>query len=239
MENLEVYEMARSVPENAQRTISGGDIDGFTDINPMWRIKKLTEIFGTCGFGWWYEITNKWMETAPNGEIRAFVDVNLYVKDKETGEVSQPIQGTGGNRFYSIYSKRVKVSDECYKMALTDALSVAAKALGIGADVYWEQDKTKYSNTTQEESAKSTNKTTKTEDTDKERVAKGVEKIAKTIEELQEKNVSKSAIADCIKKHYSVNGKPSANYKKITDIKLLLEVYKELEGLKGESNESV
>jgi len=36
------------------------------------------------------------------------------------------------------------LSDECFKMALTDAISVAAKALGIGADVYFEKDKTKY-----------------------------------------------------------------------------------------------
>ena len=35
-------------------------------------------------------------------------------------------------------------SDECFKMALTDALSVACKALGIAADVYYEKDKTKY-----------------------------------------------------------------------------------------------
>lgn len=31
-------------------------------------------------------------------------------------------------------------------MAYTDALSVACKALGIGADIYWSKDKTKYTN---------------------------------------------------------------------------------------------
>ena len=36
-------------------------------------------------------------------------------------------------------------SDECYKMALTDAISVACRALGVGADVYWEADRSKYS----------------------------------------------------------------------------------------------
>ena len=35
-------------------------------------------------------------------------------------------------------------SDECYKMALTDAISVACKSLGMGADIYWGQDSTKY-----------------------------------------------------------------------------------------------
>ena len=41
-------------------------------------------------------------------------------------------------------------SDECYKMALTDAISVACKALGFGADVYWQADRTKYTNKPQE-----------------------------------------------------------------------------------------
>ncbi len=36
------------------------------------------------------------------------------------------------------------VSDECFKMALTDAISVACKALGLGADVYFAKDATKY-----------------------------------------------------------------------------------------------
>ncbi|HCC35130.1 MAG TPA: hypothetical protein DEQ02_05645 [Ruminococcaceae bacterium] len=39
------------------------------------------------------------------------------------------------------------MSDECFKMALTDAISVSCKALGFGADVYWDKDRTKYSGT--------------------------------------------------------------------------------------------
>ena len=38
----------------------------------------------------------------------------------------------------------IYVSDECFKMATTDAISVACKQLGFGADVYWQGDKTKY-----------------------------------------------------------------------------------------------
>ena len=36
------------------------------------------------------------------------------------------------------------VDDECYKKALTDAISVACKSPGVGADVYWDGDRTKY-----------------------------------------------------------------------------------------------
>ena len=49
MENLELYNKVREVPQDAKKTISAGRIKGFTDINPMWRIKCLTEQFGPCG----------------------------------------------------------------------------------------------------------------------------------------------------------------------------------------------
>ena len=55
-----------------------------------------------------------------------------------------PIAGTGGSMFAARQKDGVYVSDECYKMASTDAISVACKQLGIGADVYWDADRTKY-----------------------------------------------------------------------------------------------
>lgn len=138
--NLELYEKVRSVPENAQKPFDNGSFKG-TDISPMWRIKKLTEVFGPCGFGWYYEIISERSEQHLDTTM-AIVDINLYVKME--GEWSKPIYGTGGNALVKSTSKGQKVSDEGYKMALTDALSVACKALGIGADVYWDKDVTKY-----------------------------------------------------------------------------------------------
>lgn len=55
-----------------------------------------------------------------------------------------PIAGTGGSMFAARQKDGVYVSDECYKMATTDAISVACKQLGVGADVYWDADRTKY-----------------------------------------------------------------------------------------------
>jgi len=142
MNNREIYDKVRTVPNEAKKTISGGKLNGFTDINPMWRIKTLTSVFGPCGFGWYYEIVKKWIEPAPDGRVAAYVDINLYVKYE--GEWSKPIPGTGGSMFVDLEKGSPRASDECYKMALTDAISVACKALGVGADVYWEKDRTKY-----------------------------------------------------------------------------------------------
>lgn len=145
MENLELYEKVRQVPNEAQREITGGKLNGKTDINPMWRIKKLTEVFGPCGVGWKTKITNKWTEAGANGEIAAFVDIELYIK--QNGQWSEPIFGTGGSMLVNTEKGKLVTNDECFKMAYTDAISVACKSLGFGADVYWNSDATKYSQT--------------------------------------------------------------------------------------------
>ena len=143
MTNMDIYEHGRAVPKEAQKSFDNGRFQG-TDINPMWRIKKMTEIFGPCGIGWYYEVLSERCEEHDNMTI-AVVDLNLYVKVE--GEWSKPIYGTGGNVIKRFINKtqRFDVSDEGYKMALTDALSVACKALGIGADIYFGADRTKYS----------------------------------------------------------------------------------------------
>lgn len=148
MENLELYEKVREVPKEAQKTIGGGRLKGFTDINPMWRIQKLTECFGPCGLGWYIDVKDKWIDRADNGEQIASVMIELYIKnDNGTGltpQWSKPIVGVGGSRFVSNEKNGPSVSDECFKMALTDAISVACKNLGFGADIYWSQGRTKY-----------------------------------------------------------------------------------------------
>ena len=137
-ENLRFYEAGRKVPQEAQKEFNNGRFRG-TDINPMWRIKKLTELFGPAGLGWYYEVISERSETVGD-TVMAIVDLHLYIKDPDSGEWSRPIFGTGGN----VLLAKDRASDEGYKMALTDALSVACKALGIGADIYYSKDKTKY-----------------------------------------------------------------------------------------------
>ena len=142
-DNLSLWEQFRNCPKTAQKPITGGRLRGKTDISPIWRMKTLTEAFGPCGFGWKYEVTDRRQEEGAGGEIAVFVDINLYVN--KDGKWSSPIPGTGGSMFVSAEEKGLYVNDECYKMALTDAISVSCKALGVAADIYWDGDNTKYS----------------------------------------------------------------------------------------------
>ena len=193
MEKMEIYNKLRTVPENAKKKIMGGRLNGMTDISPMWRIEKLTETFGPVGFGWKTVIKNKEIIDGANDEKIAIVDIELYVKLGETW--SEAIQGTGGSSFVAKESKGLYTSDECFKMAYTDALSVACKALGMGADIYWGDSKyqTSSNETASEKQIEVLKKIFNTED----RMKKLLEKY-----ELNKiEDITKSVASDIIKKN--------------------------------------
>ena len=137
-DNLRFYELLRKVPDYALKQIGAGRLKGMSDINPLYRVKAMTDAFGPCGIGWKYVITKQWIETYGQ-EVKAFCNIDLFIK--VDGEWSDAIPGTGGSSLVAVERSGLYVSDEAYKMALTDALSVAMKALGVAADVYYSKDK--------------------------------------------------------------------------------------------------
>lgn len=143
--NLSIFNKVRKVPDNALKQINAGRLKGMSDVNPVWRILAMTDTFGVCGVGWKYEITKQWTETYGN-EIKGFCNINMFIK--VDGEWSDAIPGTGGASFVAMERNGAYVSDEVYKMALTDALSVAMKSIGVAADIYFSKGAdlgTKYS----------------------------------------------------------------------------------------------
>ena len=148
--NMRIYDAVRAVPPEAIKPITAGRLKGKSDINPMWRIKKLTEQFGPCGEGWYTEGVRDWTVIQEKSlETAVFCELQLHTKG-ENGW-SAPIYGIGGNTVIAAEKNGLYLDDEAYKKAYTDALSVACKALGIGADVYWQSDRTKYSGVTEQE----------------------------------------------------------------------------------------
>lgn len=142
-DNLTIYNQLKSVPNEYLKTIQAGRLKGMSDIKPQWRIQKLTEIFGPCGFGW--KIQNLKFSYEKIGDETV---CNCYLEFlyKHNGEWSEPIPATGGSNFSTYENKTdwetkektkvLYVSDEAQKMAYTDAISVAAKMIGLASDVY-------------------------------------------------------------------------------------------------------
>lgn len=142
MDNMELFRQFEKTAEEAKKPIEAGRLKGFTDINPMWRFKRLTELFGPVGIGWKYVITDKQIIPGADGVMSAFVDILLFYK--WDGEWSEGIPGTGGSAFVAAEKKGLYTSDECFKMALSDAIGTACKALGMSADIYFSKDRSKY-----------------------------------------------------------------------------------------------
>lgn len=150
--NLAVWERLSRPPKEALKPIMAGRLKGKTDINPQWRYKAMTEAFGPCGVGWKYEIERLWTEPGTDGQVFAFAKINLYIVSGGKDYWSNAIPGVGGSMLVEKESRGLHSSDEAFKMAVTDALSVAMKMLGVAAEIYlgnW--DGSKYINSPADE----------------------------------------------------------------------------------------
>ena len=129
------YIAVKSVPLSALKPIEFGKLKGKYDISPQWRWEILTETYGMCGIGWYFDIVEtKEVLVEATGETMLYVKVNLYIKDGN--EWSKPIPGYGGDFLIQKDKNGYHGNDEAFKMAVTDALGTAAKMIGVGADVY-------------------------------------------------------------------------------------------------------
>lgn len=132
--NLSVWNQFNQVPAHFTKPIGFGKLKGKSDINPQWRLMAMTQAFGPVGHGWTYRIVRTWNEIAPDGSVMCFAEV--AVKTKLDGEWGQEFSGIGGSNIVEKNKNGLVANDDGYKMAVTDALSVAFKAIGVAADVY-------------------------------------------------------------------------------------------------------
>jgi hypothetical protein len=145
-EKISAWEQLARPPKDALKAIKGGRLSGMTDVNPQWRYKVMHDTFGPCGIGWKYEVTRLWTEPGLDGQMFAFASVLVYTKQDEGW--SAPIPGIGGSMLLEKDKNGIHHNDESFKMATTDALSVALKMLGVAADIYMGRwDGTKYKDT--------------------------------------------------------------------------------------------
>lgn len=134
-DNLKIWNSVKQVPTQFLKTIDFGKLKGKSDINPQWRLMAMTQAFGVIGHGWTYRIVRTWTDHNPTtGEVMCFAEV--AVKTKLDGEWGEEFSGIGGSAIVEKNKNGIVSNDDGYKMAVTDALSVAFKAIGIAGDIY-------------------------------------------------------------------------------------------------------
>lgn len=133
--NLEIWNKVKQPPTGALKQINFGYLKGKSDINPQWRIMAMTQAFGMVGHGWTYRIVRTWSEEAADKSVMCFAEV--AVKTKHDGVWGEEFSGIGGSEIVELAKGVPKANDEGYKKAVTDALGVAFKAVGVAADIYF------------------------------------------------------------------------------------------------------
>lgn len=130
-ENLAYWsQLQETDPRYTKQFTRGGGFKG-TDINPTWRFKRMTEVFGPCGLGWGWSIDQPLFRTVGDKEV-VFVGVSVWWRPQPDPKSEQFHTGIqyGGTELSG------RTPDEALKMAVTDGLGKCMNALGLAADIY-------------------------------------------------------------------------------------------------------
>ena len=128
--SMENWNALKQVPESHLKKIGFGALKGKTDINPQWRYKAMTEVYGECGIGWNHKLVNQTLVDGANGEKLIYLEVAVKIKGGEE------FTGFGGDKIISKDKNGLRSNDEAFKMAYTDALGTALKYLGVASEIY-------------------------------------------------------------------------------------------------------
>ena len=141
IDNLELWKkLQRTDPKATKPFTKAGGFRG-SQIDPAYRLQRMTEVFGPVGYGWGYEIFNRRTELyqdAPYIYVTARV---WYVLPGETpswpdGTRRDPPANAVWTGEQDGGTKAERSTDEIWKMSITDAIGKCMLQIGLAADIY-------------------------------------------------------------------------------------------------------
>ena len=124
------WNLLATVPQRSLKVIGYGALKGKSDINPQWRYKAMTEVYGPCGKGWSHRLVSSNVVAGANGESLVFLEVAVRIGD------GKEFTGMGGDKVVVKDKHGLRSNDEAFKMAYTDALGTALKYAGVASEIY-------------------------------------------------------------------------------------------------------
>lgn len=111
----------------------------FTAIDPMYQVRRITELLGQAGERWGFEVAR--VEFLPTDHVAILVRFHVGPKD---GTERPPIEQFGQASLY-IDNAKTKPDADAMKKAMTDGLTKCFSYIGLNADVWLGQfDDNKY-----------------------------------------------------------------------------------------------
>lgn len=137
---MSVWKHASKTDPSATKQSKVGGYES-TSVNGYWFFKKATELWGSCGKGWGYEIIEDRLDTGGPiynkegeqiGVTQAHtIKLHLWYESKEQFVISY------GHTPFTYQSKYGITTDmEAPKKSLTDAIKKALSMLGFAADIF-------------------------------------------------------------------------------------------------------
>jgi len=136
--NLSIWTQVEKTDPAALSPMFTADGTNLTAINHNYQIKRATELFGPCGFGWGYDVINaSIIDGAMVSNTQTKVSsVQIEFWYKHQGEVCK-FSHFGQTPFVSIgKDEKVNTDDDAHKKSLTDAIGKSLSMLGFSADIY-------------------------------------------------------------------------------------------------------
>lgn len=126
MSNLDLWNKLCTTPPEVTSPYTSVNGVELTAVDPIYRAKKMTEVFGPAGMGWGWEVVREWdMECGGYRYVYAKVQVWYLDSDSTLRYVGPQIGGS-------------PCTDpaEAFKSAVTDGIGKCLSMLGLAADVY-------------------------------------------------------------------------------------------------------
>ena len=133
-ENLKVWDkLSKTDPKHTKGFTRAGGFKG-TAVKPIYTTRKMTEEYGPEGVGWGFTDPQYQVVPASDGQIAVYCWTSLWFNHE--GKVSAPVPGVGGDMVVIKNANGIRVNDEAFKAAFTDAKGNALKEIGMSADVH-------------------------------------------------------------------------------------------------------
>ena len=131
MDKMTIWNAGYKVPSDAMKSFNNGRFKG-SSIEPTWRYRVLTELFGANGMGWRFvQVESRY---SPDNSAHYCTGYIEYVTEGTLADPDARIHRTstvtGGTPVYA------KGQDEIPKMSETDCISKITHHMGIAGSVY-------------------------------------------------------------------------------------------------------
>lgn len=140
-ENTALWDKVFKTDPQHVKPITGKTYQGNSP-KPHWIVSRATEVFGPCGIGWGFTVSNERFERWGETDVAHACLVTVWYKwEGERGEVCQMGQTKAA---YKTAAGKFLVDEDAAKKSVTDGMVKALSMIGFAGDIFsgrWDDSK--------------------------------------------------------------------------------------------------